>query len=271
MVFNKSEILVILFLFVGPLFSMAQTLQFEKKTDGILLLERGAPRYFYRTSPLDTVSSFARTNYVHPLYGLDGEVLTEDFPDDHPHHHGIFWSWHQLYAEGQRVADPWLNNGIEWRVVDTKTKVKGKEAVLRSEILWINKANSEAVIKESLVITFNRIANDAYKLKFNIELTALQDGVAIGGSQDAKAYGGFSARLKLPEDVGFHSVEGKVEPDNLAISAGAWINISGRFNSLGNSSGVVIMGEPENLPGYKGWILRRANSMQNMVVGRSCR
>lgn len=266
MVFKKSEILGFFFLFIGPLFSMAQTLQFQEKPDGILLLERGTPRYFYRTSPVDTYSSFARTNYVHPLYGLDGEILTEDFPEDHPHHHGIFWSWHQLYAEGKRIGDPWLNLGVEWQVVNTKTEVKGNQAILRSEILWINKETSERVIRENLEITFNRLGDDVFKVEFNIDLTALQDGVAIGGSEDAKAYGGFSARLKLPEDVSFHSCKGKVEPANLAISAGPWINISGSFNSMENqSSGVIIMGEPENLPGYEGWILRPAKSMQNMA------
>ena len=31
-----------------------------------------------------------RSCYIHPLYSLDGKVLTEDFPEDHLHHHGIF-------------------------------------------------------------------------------------------------------------------------------------------------------------------------------------
>lgn len=35
----------------------------------------------------------ARSTYVHPLYGLDGEVLTDDFPADHTHHRGLFWAW----------------------------------------------------------------------------------------------------------------------------------------------------------------------------------
>ncbi|MGZ8921068.1 MAG: DUF6807 family protein, partial [Limisphaerales bacterium] len=35
----------------------------------------------------------ARSTYIHPLYGLDGEVLTDDFPKDHYHHRGLFWAW----------------------------------------------------------------------------------------------------------------------------------------------------------------------------------
>ncbi|MFW6125426.1 MAG: DUF6807 family protein, partial [Pirellulales bacterium] len=33
-----------------------------------------------------------RACYIHPVRGLHGEVLTDDFPEDHYHHHGIFWT-----------------------------------------------------------------------------------------------------------------------------------------------------------------------------------
>ncbi len=36
---------------------------------------------------------YTRASYIHPLYGLDGRVLTEDSPPDHLHHHGLFWAW----------------------------------------------------------------------------------------------------------------------------------------------------------------------------------
>lgn len=105
-----------------------------------------------------------------------------------------------------------------------------------------------------------------YALTFDIKLTALVDGVAIGGSEDAKGYGGFSPRFKLPEDISFQSTKGKVEPHNLPVQAGPWMNLTGSFDPTSNQTlGIVIMGEPEKLPSYKGWILRSAKSMQNMA------
>ncbi|MCG9970004.1 DUF6807 family protein [Christiangramia crocea] len=262
----KPKILVIIFLFLSHLLAMAQEMEFEENSDGIVLLENGEPRYFYRTSPVDTVSPFARTNYIHPLYGLGGEILTEDFPMDHPHHHGIFWAWHQLYAKGKRIADPWLNQGIKWKIRETETEVNNSEAILSSQVLWLLEATSEAVIREDLQISFDRIGENIFSLNFRIKLTALVEGIAIGGSEDAKGYGGFSARLKLPEDVMFSSVKGEVEPMNLPVQAGPWVNISGHFDPSSNeSSAIVIMGDPENLPSYQGWILRSASSMQNLA------
>ncbi|MCM4154852.1 DUF6807 family protein [Gramella sp. AN32] len=255
---------IFLFLFV-PYFGVSQNLEFQDEKEGLLLLENGQPRYFYRSLPYGN-SEFTRANYIHPLYGLDGEVLTEDFPEDHPHHHGIFWAWHQLYAEGKRIADPWLNEGITWRVVDTETQIKENRALLFSEIEWIEVETDKVVIKEDLIVEFERIGKDMFSLNLDIELTALIDGVAIGGSEDKKGYGGFSARINLPEDVSFRSRKGNVEPTNLALEAGPWIDISRNFGSSRNDpSGITIMGEPTKLPSYKGWILRNANSMQNMA------
>jgi AcrR family transcriptional regulator len=42
---------------------------------------------------MDVPEKFRRSCYIHPLYGLDGEVMTEDFPVDHRHHRGVFWAW----------------------------------------------------------------------------------------------------------------------------------------------------------------------------------
>ncbi len=43
-----------------------------------------------------------RCDYIHPLYGLHGEVLTEDWPKDHPHHRGIYWAWPEVDWQGKR-------------------------------------------------------------------------------------------------------------------------------------------------------------------------
>jgi hypothetical protein len=58
----------------------------------------------------------SRACFVHPVYGLDGEVLTESFPKDHYHHHGIFWSWPHVGIDGKEY-DLWMYNNIQQRFV----------------------------------------------------------------------------------------------------------------------------------------------------------
>ena len=249
-----------------PEFGVSQQLEFSVTDEGIMLLENERPRFFYQTAVKSKDGKFPRANYIHPLYGHEGEVLTEDFPEDHLHHRGIFWSWHQLYAEGKRIADPWLLENIKWDVQNTSTRVKGNTAVLQAEVFWIQDSTGKAVVKEDVSITYKRPEKEVYSLTFDISLTALVDGVAIGGSEDEKGYGGFSPRFVLPEDVSFHSRTGKIEPRNLPVQAGPWMALKGSFNpSETTQSGIVIMGEPEKLPSYQGWILRSSRSMQNMA------
>ncbi|AWW32473.1 hypothetical protein DN752_21275 [Echinicola strongylocentroti] len=259
-----QNIFLIIAVFVS--FSLsAQKLQFKENTEGITLTEDNLTRFHYQTTTKSLNGNYPRANYVHPLYGLDGEVLTEDFPEDHFHHRGIFWTWHQLYVDGKRIADPWFCEGISWKVNSTEQSIHGNKATIQSTVLWLaDSLQNEPVLEEMVNITFERLKEDAYSITFEITMTALVDELAFGGSEDAKGYGGFSPRIKLPEDVTFHSEGKTVTPQNLPIKAGPWMNLKGTFDGK-KPANITIMGEPDKLPSYQGWILRSANSMQNMA------
>ena len=78
----------------------------------------------------------SRSNYFHPLYDLDGGVLTEDFPKDHIHHRGIFWAWHQVRIDGKQVQDQWVNRESFWTLQDAKIETDARSAALALRVLW---------------------------------------------------------------------------------------------------------------------------------------
>ncbi len=82
-------------------------------------------------------SSYDRSSYVHPIHGLDGEVLTDDFPADHRHHHGLFWTWPHVVVDGKDY-DLWLGGkGIEQRFERWLARESGTAAaVLGVENGW---------------------------------------------------------------------------------------------------------------------------------------
>ena len=75
---------------------------------GVEILDGNTPVLFFQQAPKAFEGRFERAGYVHPLYDLDGRVISEDFPDDHRHHRGIFWAWHQLIVGGVQIGDPWI-------------------------------------------------------------------------------------------------------------------------------------------------------------------
>ena len=83
-------------------------LRIVASNEGYEFFEGDSPVLFYQAKPKSLDGKFTRAGYVHPLYDLDGHVLSEDFPTDHLHHRGIFWAWHQLYVGGTQIGDPWI-------------------------------------------------------------------------------------------------------------------------------------------------------------------
>ena len=57
--------------------------------------------------PRDNIKElFRRGAYLHPIYTWGGQAITDDFPPNHIHHHGIWWSWTNTEFDG-RKPDFW--------------------------------------------------------------------------------------------------------------------------------------------------------------------
>ena len=66
------------------------------------------PANKYRKEASDTfmanpsIYAVPRSNYIHPVYGPSGELLTRDWSKDHPHHRGIYWAWPEVEFGNKR-------------------------------------------------------------------------------------------------------------------------------------------------------------------------
>ena len=252
--------------------SMSQPIHVEKNDDGILVKEGDKKVFFYQQKNKSLDGKYTRANYIHPLYSLDEEVLTEDFPEDHLHQRGIYWAWHQIYIGDKNLGDAWTIRDFVWDVKDVSSINYEDYVLLKSNVLWKSSrwrsADEEMIpfVSESVFIKVFRSKNQYRLIDFKICLSALIDEVKIGGSDDVKGYGGFSIRLILPEDIKFYSEKHQVIPEMTSIKAGAWMDFTGSFQKGSDEiSGVAIFCSPKN-PGYpERWILRDKESMQNAV------
>jgi hypothetical protein len=233
----------------------------------IVILEDGNPVFVYQKKPKSLTGRYVCNNYIHPLFDLSGNVLTEEFPADHPFHRGVFWAWHQLYAGGTRLGDGWTNDSIAQEVVSTTIERRKYLARLKTEVLWhsLVSADGKPFIEEKATITVHKLSDDIRRIDFDIVLKALVDKLQIGGSSDQKGYGGFCVRMRLPDSLKFTSDNGPVSPQELQVKAGPWMDFSGRFGEGRDISGITIICHPD-MPGYpEPWILRQKGSMQNVV------
>ena len=239
-------------------------LKVVETADGFVVSEGDATVLQYQLSPKSLNGTFTRSNYIHPLCDLNGNEVTEDFPEDHRHHRGIFWAWHQVWVGDQKIGDPWLCKNFNW-----VTKARGlnynsdNSVSVSATIEWQSDQLQDSdglaspIAEELVRVTVHPRTNEYRIVEFRLAFRALLPDVRIGGSEDEKGYGGFSPRIKLNRNQTFVSEGKEIEPVKNAIHAGPWVDISD------DKSGVAILTHPANPGAPEAWILRRSRSMQN--------
>ena len=246
----------------------AQQLTAIKSDEGIEILENDKKVLFFQVRPKSVNGKYERAGFVHPLYSLNEKILTDDMPADHPFHRGIFWAWHQIVLNGKNIADGWVSENISWKPTKVKVKKRKESIILQSQMLWnvlLEHNKQTAIVREKTRITAYK-SNSLYRiLDFDIHLYPMTDGLKIGGSDDAKGYGGFSLRLKLPGDLSFVSENKIVIPQETAVLAGPWMHFTGSFEGVSMpKSGLLVFGYPSGSGNQYPWILRKVTSMQNI-------
>ena len=239
---------------------------FKETREGIDLFENQLPVFSYQSKPKSNMGIICN-NYIHPLFSIDGDTLTDEFPADHPFHRGIFWAWHQIFIDNQSIGDGWILKDILFDVFNVQTKIQDSIVKIDLDVNWKSNIwqNGKPFVHEHTIILVHQLEKGIRRIDFEISLKALVPGVSIGGSNDEKGYGGFSARLRLPNDLAFMSANGPVIPQNLQIIAGSWMDFSGSFGSGKPKSGITMICLP-GTPNYPApWILRNEGSMQNIV------
>jgi hypothetical protein len=247
----------------------AEPVEVRMTPEGFEFIEAGAVIAAYQSKPTEKDGKFQRSHYLHPVLGLDGEPLTEDFPADHLHHRGIFWAWHQVHVDDKPLGDAWVCQRFHWNLVSAEIKTLEESAQLNLVVHWSSDdLTDEAgkripVVREEATITVHRRTADYRLIDISFTLKPLMKRVSIGGSEDAKGYGGFSVRMKMRKPMQFLSPTGEVEPTRLAISAGKWLDVRGPIGKDQQLAGVAMIQRPGTTGAPQPWILRRSGSMQN--------
>ena len=234
--------------------------------DGVTITDGGKSVLFYRTTAADTHEP-GRLNYVHPIYAPDGTVLTEDRPTDHLHQRGAFWSWHQVIVDGKNVADGWFMKGLTFHVREKRFKSdssNGGTLVVNAD--WIVNSAPEVayVARETTKVRVYALKNGARRIDFDTVITARADSLALGGSDDAKGYGGFSIRLIKPDRLNFGSGGKAVTPAVGPVEAGKAMGFAWTPGD-GVPAWTVGLACKANGAPITRWILRKELSMQNCV------
>jgi hypothetical protein len=250
----------LLFLLLSIL-SPAQKIHLKKIDGGFLIKENDNKIFFFQREVNDSFPLYARNNYFHPLYDLNGNCITEDFPADHRHHRGLFWSWHQVLVEGKPLCDPWELKNFTQNVDHVEFHINDDGLGIFSYSTFWHTLNNpdDSFLREHTTVNIYPATKNYRRIDFTIQLQALEHHLTIGGSNDDRGYSGFSIRLKTDQSTIFSNSEKQVIiPQKQSIPNESYIDISNKALK----SGITILPWPQNPKPY-GWILRQTESMQN--------
>jgi hypothetical protein len=226
----------------------------------VVVTESGRPvlQYNYQTiqpgdrleriNQANQVYARARSDYIHPLYGPDGAVLTQDWPLDHPHHRGIYWAWPEVQY-GQETGDLHALQRVfarpTGRLLVRETN-SWAEIEAENEWLWEDK---EAVVREQTLIRVHAAGGEGRAVDLAFRFVALKEGITLA-RRGKDQYGGLNIRLEKPAN---QQITTFTDPP-AASPRMAWSDVTGSFGSGKVAAGLAVLQHAGN-PDYPGdWI-----------------
>ena len=194
-----------------------------------------------------------RGAYVHPIYGMDSEVLSDDFPADHVNHRGLYWAWPHVKV-GEAEHDSWNVRDLrtrfgKWTAKDTHAD----RAVLGVENGWF--VGEKQVVRESVLLEAHRANGDSRAVDVTLTWTALDEPITLRGAQ-GKGYGGVSIRFGPRKTTVMTVPDGRAKED-LVVKKLPWADLSGDLSGKPDVlSGAALFAHPTNRDFPPEWMTR---------------
>ncbi len=195
----------------------------------------------------DIPEVFLRNGYLHPVWTPSGQIVTDDYPPDHIHHHGIWAAWTNTIFQGRR-PDFWNMGQGTGRV-----EVNGLDSLWSGSVYgglharhdYIDMTDDEAVVlNESWRLNVYNVPIDLNILDLELIQTTATDSALVLVEH---RYGGVGVRgyrnWKGKNETEFFTSEGLTREDGHATRA-RWCHIGGLIDD--ESAGIAVLSHPDN-------------------------
>ena len=275
---------------------VAESFRFDQKPENktLTLFEGDVPVFTYvydmvvhEHVPPEDIRRMAGC-YIHPLFGLNGEILTDlaptdEAPEHHYHHRGVFWTWPHVgvhQPDGRiTVHNLWAGfTGLNQRFVRWLERTTTEEsATFAVENGWFTghfagipaTEIGEKVMKETVRVTVFRPRTDDGVRSRAIDLafvwTPTTKPITLQGNPQ-RSFGGLTVRfrpvvepgkaLAEPSDINVITIPCGPTSEDLSNVPLPWANYTSRFGEDDRRSGAAIF-VPRTHPDFPpSWLTR---------------
>jgi hypothetical protein len=229
-------------------------LSITETSDGLSLTERSLPVFVYRHKEQlapGIAEKYRRATYLHPLFDLRGNAITDDFPKDHVHHRGLSWTWAHV-GVGGAVHDLWACEGVRQVFEKWIAREEGPVcATIGVKNAWWTA--QKKIMDEWVWIRAFPASECGRAIDVLLTLKALEP-IELSGRKE-KGYSGFGVRYGPRQTTIITTPQGKEAADS-DLKPLAWADESGNFGGTAALSGAAIFQHSSNPRFPAGWCLR---------------
>lgn len=233
----------------------------ERTSGSLAISVGGKPAFSYQMDKealprADIKPVYKRAGYIHPIYTAGGTVVSDDYPPQHVHHHGIWTPWTKTTFQGRDV-DFWnmaAKNGatVEFVAVDRTTngRVYGGFVARHKFVDLTAKPDPVVALNETWEVTaydvpmaIAGVPVRVFELK-TTQTCATDDPLILPEYH----YGGFGFRGRGEwfgeKACNFLTSEGTTDRLKANHERARWVHLWGQLP--GGPAGMTVMGHPEN-------------------------
>ena len=227
-----------------------------RRSDGLDFKVGGRSVFSFVTTPSGLPTKeikpiFLRGGYIHPVFTPSGRLVTDDYPSDHYHHHGIWFAWTKTEFEGAH-PDFWnvgdATGRVEFESLDgswTGPVHAGFKS--RQRYIALIGAAPKPVLNEQWEVRVYNVGQGG-KRYFSFDIVATQQCASNSSLVlEEYRYGGMGVRghrdWKDKSKVSLLTSEGKTRENGNATRA-RWVHMSGLVDN--ETVGIAVLDHPGN-------------------------
>lgn len=202
--------------------------------------------------------------FFHPVSLLDGTVLTEDRPSDHPWHHALWFTWKHI--NGVNFWEENRKTGISAGKTDwSNVKVfaqSDNSAKITMDLTYNHRGQKPILSEKRIMVVSTPDTDGVYYIDWTSKFTACSevdvklDRTPIPGDPGGKSYGGY-AGLSVRLNGKGEKWAVTTEKEQIKFDGGTYrgkaksMEFSGVFD--GQPAGIAILDHPKNLNAPTPW------------------